>query len=367
MTGELALVIRRPGSCIVKSILSPLSRKASGRRVTLRTIARAARGSVMTVSYALRGSPEVPQAEGARLRQLAASMGYRPDPLLSHLMNYLRSGKRVRGAGNLAVLADLRAEFVERQIAGARERASQLGYTLDRIDPRTPGEKRGALTRILRARGISGVLLAGRSAPADCTELIDWSQFATVAMTYSIIEPRLNRVVTHHFDNAVRTFTTLAGRGFRRIGLAMTPDMELRANHSYAAAFNHFTRIRGLKAVPTLLLTDGGARTIVRWFERQRPDALVVANAEWFQMAIVAALGEAALRDVAVATLDTERALPIAGMDQLYETIGHHAVDSVVAQIHRNERGLPDHPMVALIEGRWEERGGLYPLRASRA
>jgi hypothetical protein len=67
---------------------------------------------------------------------------------------------------------------------------------------------------------------------------------------------------------------------------------------------------------------------------------------------------------VAVATLDTERGLPIAGMDQLYETIGRHAVDSVVAQIHRNERGLPDDPMVALIEGRWEERGGLYPLRA---
>ena len=335
--------------------------------MTLRTIARAARVSVMTVSYALRGSPEVSQAEGARLRQLAAAMGYRPDPLLSHLMNYLRSGKTVRGAGNLAVLADLRAEFVERQIAGARARASQLGYTLDRIDPRTLGEKRGALTRILRARGISGVLLAGRSTPADCTALLDWSQFATVAMTYSIIEPRLNRVVTHHFDNAMRTFTTLAERGFRRIGLAMTPDMEIRANHSYAAAFGHFTQIRGLKPIPTLLLTEGHSRAIARWFERQRPDALIVANAGWFQGAIVPALGEDAVRDVAVATLDTERNNPIAGMDQLYETIGHHAVDSVVGQIHRNERGLPSARVVVLIEGRWDERGGLYPLRASRA
>jgi LacI family transcriptional regulator len=86
------------------------------RRVTLRQIARTARVSVMTVSYALRDRPEVSPTERARLRALAEKLGYRPDPLLTHLMQHLRSHRRIKPTANLAVLTSLDAPFVRRLI-----------------------------------------------------------------------------------------------------------------------------------------------------------------------------------------------------------------------------------------------------------
>jgi DNA-binding LacI/PurR family transcriptional regulator len=316
----------------------------------------------MTVSYALRGSSEVSTAQRRRITRLAEAMGYRPDPLLSHLMQHLRANRTTRSPGNLAILADMRGGFVERQIAGVQARATQLGYHLDRLDPLTLEQTPGALTRVLVARGVTGVLLAGRSVPVDCSNLLDWSRFASVALTYSIIEPRMHRVVTHHFHNAFHTFAILADRGYRRIGLAMTPDMEVRTNHSYAAAFRHSAQIRNLPALPTLLLGLDRARELRAWFRRWKPDAVVVANANWFRNYVVPHAGGIDLRRIAFATLDTEPDHPLAGIDQVYERIGEKAVDTVVAQIHRNELGLPAVPVAALVEGQWDERDGLYPL-----
>lgn len=333
-----------------------------GRRVSLRTIADAARVSVMTVSYALRGSGEVSEATRRRVCRVAESLGYRPDPLLSHLMQHLRANRTPKLSSNLAVLTDMAAPFVGRLIAGAQARAGQLGYGLDRLNPRLFDRRPGALTRTLEARGVSGVLLAPSAVPNDCRELLDWGRFAAVAMTYSIVEPRLHRVVTHHFDNAVRTFDILAGRGFRRIGFVMTEDMEFRTNHSYTAAYHRATNVGRLAALPILLLADGRETEIRGWFRRHRPDAVVLANAGQFRDRILPAVGQAAARRTAFATLDVEPAHPIAGMDQCFETIGRHAIDAVVAQIHRSERGLPSMPVVSMVEGHWSEGPGLYPL-----
>jgi len=337
----------------------------SGRRVSLRMIARAARVSLMTVSYALRDSAEISLRERRRIQLIAAKMKYRPDPLLSHLMQHLRSGRTTKAGSNLAVIADDRGGFVNRQIAGASARAHALGYHLDRIHPESFESRPGALTRVLAARGIAGVLFAGRSTLTDCENLLDWKSFATIAMTYSITRPRMHRVVTHHFDNAVHTFGVLAERGFKRIGLAMTPDMEIRTNHTYAAAFSHSARLRGQEPIPTLFLGEGNRPTIASWFKRFKPDAIVVANAIWVVNFIRPILGDSVCRRLAIVTLDTEPEYPIAGIDQVYEVIGGYAVDGVVAQIHRNERGLPEMPVVTMVEGRWDEREGLFPFGLS--
>jgi len=45
----------------------------------------------------------------------------------------------------------------------------------------------------------------------------------------------------------------------------------------------------------------------------------------------------------------------LSGLDQNWGLAGAAAVDSVVAQIHRNERGIPDIPKTLMVEGRWIE------------
>lgn len=343
------------------------STRAPHNRVSLRMIAESAGVSVMTVSYALRESPEVSERERKRIQRIAEKLGYRPDPLLTHLMQHLRSHRTPKSAANLAVLTTLDARFVTRLLDGAFARAERLGYHLDRIDVRTFLRHPGSLTRMLVARGVPGVLLAPVEDPASYAALLDWTQFAAVAMTYSVVEPRVHRVVTHHFDNALRAFATLAQRGFKRIGLAMTADMELRANHSYSGAYYRAANMGGTEAMPILFLNESGPAGIRSWFARHRPTAIVAANANHVREYLLPVLGARARAKLAVVCLDHDKAERISGIDQLFETIGSHAVDVLVAQLHRNERGLPASPTVTMVEGRWTEESGYYPLATVKA
>lgn len=323
-------------------------------RITLREIAAAAHVSVMTVSYALRNSPEVSAAERERIQMLAERLGYRPDPLLSHLMAHLRTQRTPKSAANLALLTMLDAEFVRRLVAGATQRAGKLGYDLTRIDLRTV-KNTGALTRTLLARGVAGVVLAPVEDPGLYRDLLDWSQFAAVAMTYSLVNLPVNRVVAHHFDNAVRTFALLKERGYRRIGLAMTPDMEFRANHSYSGAYARLGLIEGDDLPPILLLGEDRRTAVSRWFKRHRPDAVVLANSNHLRESIAPHVPAPVLQATTFVCLDHDARDHVPGIDQLFETIGSHAVDDVVSQIQRGERGLRPNPTVTMVEGQWVE------------
>jgi hypothetical protein len=65
------------------------------------------------------------------------------------------------------------------------------------------------------------------------------------------------------------------------------------------------------------------------------------------------------------ACLDHEAIHRVSGIDQLFETVGSHAIDALVAQLHRNERGLPTKPTVTMVEGQWLDTCGFYPFAAS--
>lgn len=320
----------------------------------------------MTVSYALRDRPEVSAAERSRIRALAERIGYRPDPLLTHLMQHLRSHRRIKPAANLALLTSLDAPFVERLIAGASSRAEKLGYTLDRVNVRPWLEKPGALTRTLRARGVAGVLLAPASAPVGYSGLLDWREFAAVAMTYSLVEPHVHRVVAHHFDNALKALALLRAEGFRRIGFAMTSDMELRAHHSYSGAYYRMVGMTGERAIPFLGLDAPTPRLVQRWVSQHRPDVIVAANAHQVTRLIAPHLTERRRNETAFVCLDHEAAFRVSGIDQRFETIGSHAIDALIAQLHRNERGLPDKPTVTMVEGQWLDTCGFHPFAISR-
>ena len=343
--------------------VNPTSNSPGARRVSLRAIASAADVSTMTVSYALRNSPQVSAEERQRIQAIAERMGYRPDPLLTHLMQHLRSQRALKSGGNLGVLQTLAAPFVKGLVQGATARATRLGYHLDPIDLRAYEGRPQALTRMLLARGIGGLLLAPTADPARYDRLLDWTKFAAVAMTYSVVEPHVHRVVTHHFDNAVRTFGLLNQRGFKRIALSMTRDMEFRANHSYSGAYFRTGDALGNTLLPILFLDETGPRGIRAWFDRHRPDAIVTANGHQVHALLQPGLTLRAQRETAFATLDYEKGIDVAGIDQRFEIIGSHALDALVAQIHRNEKGLPENPTIAMVEGHWVEERGLFPFK----
>ena len=88
------------------------------------------------------------------------------------------------------------------------------------------------------------------------------------------------------------------------------------------------------------------------WYQRHRPDLILCIHPEvreWIE-----SLGARAAREVGVIHLDwTEDLKGWAGMNQNSHLIGAAAVDMLVANLHRNELGVPSFPKSTMIDSTW--------------
>jgi hypothetical protein len=122
------------------------------------------------------------------------------------------------------------------------------------------------------------------------------------------------------------------------------------------------TGMAGERPLPLLMLDVPNARQIRQWFDQHQPDVVLAANAHQVTRIIAPALSVRDRARMAFVCLDHEAVHRVSGIDQLFETVGSHAVDALVAQLHRNERGLPAKPTVTMVEGQWFDTCGLYPF-----
>lgn len=146
--------------------------------ITMKDVAEATGVSVMAVSYALRGSKKIPEATRQRVLAVAEKLGYQRDPLLIRLSSYRSKKRRTEKGTALAWLNlhpteatwNFRGSHHLESLEGARERARNLGYRLDTF---SLYEQRGwpALSRVLRSRGIEGVIIGQPPAGVDSAHL----------------------------------------------------------------------------------------------------------------------------------------------------------------------------------------------------
>ena len=92
---------------------------------------------------------------------------------------------------------------------------------------------------------------------------------------------------------------------------------------------------------------EAGAAEVAKWVRARRADAVVSSSG-----AMLAVLGDA--RPAVAVTLARGRDERWPGVSQRYDLIAGHAVDLVVAQVQRNERGVPETARALLFGGRWE-------------
>ena len=152
--------------------------------VTMRKIAEKAGVSTMTVSRALRNDPRISQATKAKVNRISRDLGYRPDPRISELMSHLRRSQSKRARETIAFIqilpetetgAPLYTE--NREIAGLKERANELGLSIDTFDWAPLKLSTRALIRILHARGIRGAAILTRGTPPPDIDRL-YEQFA---------------------------------------------------------------------------------------------------------------------------------------------------------------------------------------------
>lgn len=330
------------------------------RPPTIRDLARLCGLSTATVSIALRGSPRVRPETATRVMAAAEAAGYRPDPMVATLMARVRQRRPADGGATLALVyvgEDHRKirqyGFFNEILAGAEERAVELGFRTEMFSLLAPGMTPKRMSSILHSRGVPGVILPPVPGRTEHVEL-DWEKFASVAVGYSLKNLHLHRVCPDQYQGIQLMIQKLTALGYRRIGLVIDLFTDRRVDRKWTAAMYRHNADAGTNAVPVFLFEAVLREPFLRWFRRHRPDVVVAPT--MIVMNWLAEEGIPCPADVGFAHVNwAERSAPCGGIDQRPRLLGAAAVDSVVSQIHRNERGLPAAAHTLMIEAAWAD------------
>lgn len=343
----------------------PASLSDGASAVTIRELSALLGLGKTTVALALKDSSLVSAGTRDRVRRKAKEVGYVPNAVASAFLQQLRSRSARPHRANLGFLAPARGgSFLKSLLDGAHERARELGYGLDVLLAR---EFRSAnLMRILTARGISGIIVGPLERAAGHLSL-DWQKFAVVACGYSMARPAVPRVVHNHFQGIHTAFRQCRRKGFRRIGLALSADSDLRSNRQWSAGFLSLQRtLSPRERVDPLLapFQDFHTGRLRRWIQSEKPDVVIIHSPGCLPG--LEEFLENLRRRLPCVLLSREGSEPYAGIDQQFGLSGRMLVDVVSSQILHNQYGLPASPVLLSVEGVWVDHPSLAADRTAR-
>ncbi len=329
-------------------------------RLSLRDLAARLGVSHTTVSLALRNSPRLTPAMRQRVQREAQRAGYHVDPAVAALMARLRTirTESVRETLGFVTAWATRDGWREapnhaRFFAGVERRAREAGFALDKFWLKEPGMTSQRMSRILRARGIRGLILC--SLPHVGGRLaLDWKHFACVTKGLTVQHPPVHRVVSSHYEDMHLVLQELNRRRYRRVGLVLGEALSVRVDRAWLASFLlHQQDVdEGDRVPPLIARTPAAEDDFVRWHELHRPDVILFSDQPvrtWLERRQVSVP-----REVGLVHLDWSPELaPLAGLDSNPELLGEAAVDLLVGQLQANELGIPKHEKIIAVRGQW--------------
>jgi DNA-binding LacI/PurR family transcriptional regulator len=336
------------------------------KKVTMQTIADAVGVGKVTVSRAFRSDPKCGAVLREKILTKAKELGYTPDPIQRVHMAQVRSGQPVNAAGTVIAFLDMhmgdyRLENCpsnSRLVVGARARANELGLQLQIFRPVEAKLSLERFYRILKARGIHGILV-GPMPGAHSQMDLNFSGLAAVAFSYSLERPNLHRVGHNHFVTLRNVLEALYQKGVRRFGLALQSSMDHRVGQRWHASFFEFGRVHTDVLIsvhePELnqeatQANSGVRQKIDKWIRSDRPE-VILGISSWLP-GVLRKLGvDDEIRYLDLDLYPGKFPCPVAGVDQRYEALGATAVNEVVGQWSRQEYGIPHQPKTILLDG----------------
>jgi DNA-binding LacI/PurR family transcriptional regulator len=323
---------------------------------TLRDVAKEAGVCVATVSMALRNRPNIPETTRQRIREVADSMGYRPNPRVAELMGQIRKNRTAGGLTETVALlwTDLdRASVHDRSYRLEFEKAIQArllenGYGLD-VWYHDPSLRMERLEAVLRSRGIRGVILAPLFQQNQASLEWDWSHFSTVITGSANWVQEFNRVRFNNFRDMRALVRCMVDQGIQRPGLVTNQDLEDRSQHSIDGGF-WSALPREIRREDSIYETDvRGEDGFLDWVMSYRPDGVILGPNRYIDL--LQTLPDPPsiyLRNVP----DPSGAGPYPGLRQDYSRLGNVAAEQLMAQLQLNQCGVPSEPTQTLITGK---------------
>jgi len=335
--------------------------------VTMRSVAEKAGVHVSTVSLCLRDHPSIPASTRQRIQGLAQKMGYRPNAMVSTLMASLHTRRTSSESPILSLILEegqsnlyVNVPFYRNLLDGARKRAAQLGYLLEDTPLKMEEKAAAALHRRLHNRNVRGVIVAPLFSPGgECP--LPFEGFASCALGHSLHKPDLHRVVSNYAQAMRMAWDKFLEKGYRRPGFIHPLRTMERLRYDMLGTFLARQIFHPeCAAIPPLLFqteteqhSEERARGLSQWFKLHRPDVLVSAPHVLLPLLKILGGQIRVPEDAGVILINGEPGW--ARVQDGAELIGSGAVDLVVAQIHRNETGIPPFPKTVSINASWGE------------
>ena len=363
-------------------------------RISLQDIAEALGVNRSTVSLALRDDPRLPEATRQRVKQAAAEIGYKANPLVSAWLQQVRSsGAASMGASLAFVLCNtphnlIAAPIYQAMLSGARQEAQALGYSVAEFDIPCTELHAERIARILKARGMRGVLLFDPSASITAEQIGFLERdFATVVLLRCGVEQRFHTVTVDLAWNLALALKKLTEQGCRRVALGICPsDTRYALTRVLMPEYLYYqSTIPAEERVPPMPPeTLNNSAVFRKWLREGRADALIAVRTGDYQfvtepdglppikLAFTLLGTESSQATPQVVTFNpyAQPSLPasptpgthkvpklprFAGIENQAAEIGKAATALLSQQVTQNRFGTPDHPLEIRIKGRWVE------------
>jgi LacI family transcriptional regulator len=301
----------------------------------------------------LNGNPRISLAMRERVRAAASELGYVPDAKMGELMARVRGGRQEGFHGTLGVvyLTGQPSELKWRKnlltyTRGILEQAESLGYRVDSFWPEAEGLQPARLQAIFRQRGIEGIILAMPPAQTDSLRY-DWAGFAWVALGFAIMDPPLHMVTPDWSGDAVEATQYLLRQGMQRIGLAWDSRTDQKTGNAWLCGYAG-TLLAAGREPRVFFSKEESYRGLKSWIRREKTDSLLLHSSH-----VEDILAETKLQPRLVYLNLSEDRTRSEGLITSCLESGSSAVDVVVGQLRRGERGIPRYQKKLRTQGRW--------------
>lgn len=330
--------------------------------VNMREIARHAGVSVATVSKSLSNKSDVSAKTRAKILKVCAQLGYRPNPLVSALMRVRRRKGRASTRLTLAFVTAFPTEnewrkhpapIFAQMFAGASQRALERNYRLEHFWLHRDGMSNARFSQVMIHRNITGLLLA--PVPDTRTTIdLDWDAFSIVVLGLTPNTRRFHRVATDYYQSMMLSMEECFRLGYRRPGLAVRLETINRLERRWEGAYLVEGQRFSATTLPRpLFVEEWTAQNVAEWLEKEKPDVVIGPVLGALETHIRAAGFRIPNEIGLVGLVVPEWGNRLSGIFQDGEGMGAAAIDQLVAQIERNERGIPSHPVTHTMAVRW--------------
>lgn len=337
----------------------------SRNRVVMKDIAAAAGVHQTTVSLALRNHSRLPRKTCQRIQRIAREMGYVPDPELSSLVSYRRSSSTRRNPPVIALVFDINdpdifyeADYMSTIQQSIIQYANALGYKVDVFTQGKDFTSSAMLDRILKTRGIRGIIF-GAIYYATTEFELDWDSYSMVKINFCPLNLPIDAVSSNSVISTRQAMQRLALMGFKRPLMAVC-DIDDVHNHGLFSTgyysgqqyykprnrlkFYHFNR------KPFEVIGPEVRELILE----VKPDVLL---SNWASMVVPA--WQATVLDghrCQFIGIEADRAsLMYGGICNDFGQISKMAVELLAGKMQIHQRGLPTYPSMTMIESKWTE------------